>query len=66
MCWGRPGEAGASVGEPLRKERMTADDCEGFSAEKRRMNSVRGRGDGPGNELAQRAVVFLMDARATR
>ena len=28
------------------------------------MNSVRGRGDGPGDELAQRAVVFLVDARA--
>jgi len=45
---------------------MTADDCEGFRAEKRGMNSVRRRGDGPGNELAQRAVVFLMDARAAR
>jgi hypothetical protein len=45
---------------------MTADDFEGLRAEKRRMNSVRGRGDSPGDELAQRAVVFLMDARAAR
>jgi len=30
------------------------------------MNSIRGRGDGAGNELAQRAVVFLMDARTAR
>jgi hypothetical protein len=30
------------------------------------VNRVCDRSNGPGNELAERAVVFLMDARATR
>jgi hypothetical protein len=41
---------------------MTADDFEGLGAAKRRVNRLRGGSDGPGDELAQRAVVFLMDA----
>lgn len=43
---------------------MTADYCEGLGAENGSVNRVRGGSDGPGNELAQRAVVFLMDAWA--
>jgi len=45
---------------------MTADDCEGLGAEKRSVNRVRRGSDSSGDELAKRAVVFLMDARATR
>jgi hypothetical protein len=45
---------------------MATDDFEGFCAEKRRVNRVRGGRDVSGDELAQRAVVFLMDARTAR
>jgi hypothetical protein len=41
---------------------MTADDCEGFCPGNRNVKRGRDGRDGPGNELAQGAVVFLMDA----
>jgi hypothetical protein len=45
---------------------MTTDYCEGMCAEELRMRRIRGRSDDPGDELAQGAVVFLVDAGAAR
>jgi hypothetical protein len=64
LCGWRPGEAWSAVSQPLGEERDTADNRERSSLGKRRGRTIRRCGDNAGDELAERAIVFLVDARA--
>src|ERR1700731_3601362 len=66
LCGWRPGEAGSAVSQPLREERETAGNLERSCLWKRSGRTVRRCGDSASNELAERAIVLLMDARAAR
>jgi hypothetical protein len=66
LCGWRPGEAWSAVSQPLREERDTADNRERSRLRKRRGRTVRRCGDNAGDELAERAIIFLVDARAAR
>jgi hypothetical protein len=62
--WGRSREAGGAVGQPLWRERATADD---FVRSRTGVGQCRGFGrwrDNPGDELAECAVVVLVYSRA--
>jgi hypothetical protein len=65
LCRWRPGEAWRAVSQPLWKERETANNLKGFGVGKRGRRLIRRGGKSAGDELAQCAVVFLVDARAT-
>jgi hypothetical protein len=64
LCGWRPGEAWSAVSQPLGEERDTADDLEGFSVLRWRRRRARRRGESASDELTERAIVFLMNARA--
>ena len=66
LCGWRPGEAWSAVSQPLGEERETAGNLEGSCLRKRCGRPVRRRSDSAGDELAERAIVFLVDARAAR
>jgi hypothetical protein len=66
LCGWRPGEAWSAVGQPLGEEWETADNLERFCLRKRLRRPIRRRGDSASDELAERAIVFLVDARAAR
>lgn len=63
QCGRRPGEAWSAVSEPLWKERETAGYVEGLGFRKWRRRAIRRRRENSGDELAERAIVFLVDAR---
>jgi hypothetical protein len=65
LCGWRPGEAWRAVSQPLWKERETANNLKGFGVGKRGRRLIRRGGQSAGDELAQGAVVFLVDAGAT-
>ena len=64
LCGWRPGEARCAVSQPLGEERDAADNRERSCLRKRRGRTVSRCGDNAGDELAERAIVFLVDARA--
>jgi len=66
LCGWRPGEAWSAVSQPLGEERDAADNWERPCLRKWRGRTVRRCGDNAGNELAERAIVFLVDTRAAR
>src|ERR1700693_4274085 len=66
LCGWRPGEAWSAVSQPLGEERDTADNRERSCLRYRRGRTVSRCGDNAGDELAERAIVFLVDARAAR
>src|SRR3982074_3224937 len=66
LCGWRPGEAWSAVSQLLREERDAADNRERSRLRKRRGRTVRRCGDNAGDELAERAIIFLVDARAAR
>jgi hypothetical protein len=59
----RPGEAWSAVSEPLGEEWETAGNVEGFGVLKRRRRAIHRGGESARDELAERAIVFLVDAR---
>ena len=63
LDWRRSGEAGRSVGQPLRRESATADDFMGPGMNAGESRCFCRRRDSSGDELAERAVVFLVYAR---
>ena len=66
LCGWRPGEAWSAVSQPLCEERETADNMEGLCARNRRRRPMGRGGERTGDELAERASVFLVDARTAR
>jgi len=63
LCGWRPREAWSAVSEPLGEERETARNVEGFGLLKRRRRAIHRGGESARDELAKRAIVFLVDAR---
>jgi hypothetical protein len=66
LCGWRPGEAGSAVSQPLGEERETADNLERSCLKKRCRRPVCRCSESASGELAERAIVFLVDARAAR
>jgi hypothetical protein len=66
LCGRRPGEAWSAVSEPLWEERETADNMEGFCVRERRRRAVCRRRESARDKLAERAIVFLVDAGTAR
>ena len=66
LCGWRPGEAWCAVSQPLGEERDTADNLERSCLRKRCRRPVGRHGESASDELTERAIVFLVDARAAR
>jgi hypothetical protein len=66
LCGRRPGEAWCAVSEPLGEEWETAGNIEGFGRWKRRRRAIGRGGNGARDELAERAIVLLVDPRTAR
>src|SRR4051812_15118422 len=65
-CWRCSREAWGSVAKPGRRDRVTARDMERSSLGRRKLRRIRDGSDDSGNELAERAVVVLVNTRAAR
>ena len=66
LCGRRPGEAGSAVSEPLGEERETAGNVEGFCLWKWWRRAISRCGEGARDELAEGAIVLLVDPRTAR
>lgn len=66
LCGRRPGEACSAVSEPLGEKWETAGNAKGFGLWNWRRRAVRRCSESAGDESAEGAVVFLVDARAAR
>ena len=60
----RAGETGITLVQPLRRLRARADDAKGVGLLELKWRCLRRWGENSAYELAERALVFLMDARA--
>jgi hypothetical protein len=66
LCGRRPGEAWCAVSEPLGEEWETAGNVEGLGRWKRRRRAIDRWGESARDELAERAIVLLVDPGTTR
>ena len=66
LCGRRPGEAWSAVSQPLGEERKMTGNLEGSCARKRRRRPVCRGGKSTSHELAERAILFLVDTRTPR